>query len=180
MAETAAERGEEGSDDDENSEEHSDVDHFEEEEEVEEVEEEESTTIPNSSEEPITLENLHLHSSALGKDPSSSSSSSSHDDHTTTRDDENSSEEDDDRSTTADSLTSSTASHRRHRPSHRTPAPSASEVGTIVSDRLARSKKSTERKHHGKKLASGNVLGKQKGSKMRMDARRNIKESQSF
>ena len=122
----------------------------------------------------ITLENLHLHSSKFGNDlpQSSSSSSSSHDDHTTTRD----SSEEEDRSTTADS----TASHRRHRPSTRTPQPNANEVGSIVSERIARSKKSTERKHHGKKLASGNVLGKQKGSKMRMDARRNIKESQSF
>lgn len=178
MAETAAERGEEGSDDETDEEEYSDDDQDEEEEEEEEEVEggdvEDSST-PNT-EEPITLENLHLHSSALGNDPSSSSGSS-HDDRTTR--DEASSDEDD-RSTTADSLTSSTASHRRHRPSHRTPAPSASEVGTIISDRLARSKKSTERKHHGKKLASGNVLGKQKGSKMRMDARRNIKESQSF
>ena len=133
-----------------------------------------------TSEEPITLENLHLHSSALGNDlpKSDSSSSSSHDDRTTTQD-ESDSDEDDTRSTT-DSFASSTASHRRHRPSTRTPAPSASEVGNIISDRLARSKKSTEKKHHGKKLASGSVLGKHKGSKMRMDARRNIKESQSF
>ena len=180
MAETAAERGEEGSDDEMDEEEHSDDD--QDEEEVEEEEEVEGGDVEDSStpstEEPITLENLHLHSSALGNDPPSSSSGSSHDDRTTRG--EASSSDEDDRSTTADSLTSSTASHRRHRPSHRTPAPSASEVGTIISDRLARSKKSTERKHHGKKLASGNVLGKQKGSKMRMDARRNIKESQSF
>ncbi|KAK4699811.1 RIO kinase 2, partial [Phenoliferia sp. Uapishka_3] len=71
-------------------------------------------------------------------------------------------------------------SHRRHRPSTRAPPPTAADVGSIVTDRLARAKKSTERKHHGKKPVSANVLGKGKGSKMKSDSRRAIKDSTQF
>lgn len=73
-----------------------------------------------------------------------------------------------------------TLSHRRHRPSTRVPPPSAADVGAIVTDRLARLKKTTERRHHGGKPQSANVLGKHKGSKMKSDARRAIKSDSQF
>lgn len=174
MAEVAREAGSDNSEEEEHS------DDEVEEEQTDATPQVQETVVPIATlvlaEEPMTLENLHLHSVAMGNTASGDENDDEDDDATSRASDS----DEDDRSTTADSTVSSTASHRRHRPSTRTPAPTSADVGAIVTERLARSKKSTEKKHHGKKPASSNVLGKQKGSKMRMDSRRNIKESQDF
>ncbi|GJN90148.1 hypothetical protein Rhopal_003147-T1 [Rhodotorula paludigena] len=60
--------------------------------------------------------------------------------------------------------------HRRHRPSaprqHRT----TRDVESIVTATLSRKKQQSERRHHGKKPVSANVLGRQKGSKKKQNA----------
>ncbi|GAA6049375.1 hypothetical protein JCM3770_007314 [Rhodotorula araucariae] len=59
------------------------------------------------------------------------------------------------------------AAHRRHRPS----APRVTrDVESIVTSALTRQKAQSERRHHGKKTASANVLGRQKGSKKKQNA----------
>ncbi|BGP49450.1 Serine/threonine-protein kinase rio2 [Rhodotorula kratochvilovae] len=59
------------------------------------------------------------------------------------------------------------AAHRRHRPS----APRVTrDVESIVTSALSRQKKQSERRHHGKKPVSANVLGRQKGSKKKQNA----------
>lgn len=82
----------------------------------------------------------------------------------------------DDDDSDAASLTD-TLAHRRHRPSAKRTTP---DVSAIVTNKLARQKKSTERRHHGKKPASSNVLGRAKGSKAKQDKRRQIKEGGEF
>lgn len=174
MAEIAGE----GGDSDEEEEEHSDDDEASEGEEVEEEEEvseetaDESNPPPSTSTsiptlEPLTLENLTI--------PSLNPL------HSGLEDEEEGDEEDESGSQSGSEQSEvETISHRRHRPSTRLPPPTASNVESIVTDKLARMKKSTERRHHGKKLVSSNVLGKQKGSKMKSDARRAIKDSTQF
>lgn len=142
-----------------------------EEEEDDEVEEVPEPILPPTVE--LSLENLNLAVDALGNTivPGEDDDEEEGD-----SDEESGSgeeeESDDDRETVTSSI-----SHRRHRPSTRTLPPTAAEVGTIVTDKLARQKKSTERRHHGKKPGTSGVLGKQKGSKMKNDARRAIKET---
>lgn len=80
--------------------------------------------------------------------------------------------DDSDRDTIADA-----GSHRRHRPSARRTAP---DVSSIVTQGLRRAKKSTERKHHGKKPVTANVLGRQRGSKSKQDTKRTIKDANTF
>lgn len=129
-----------------------------------------------TSEEPPQLENLKISDEAEEK--------------------EGEDDEDDDGSDEDD--LEEVVSHRRHRPSKRAPPPTASDVGSsasdlisclkicllscnpVVTERLARQKRSTERQHHGKKPVSANVLGKSKGSKLKSDARRHIKDSAQF
>lgn len=175
MAEIAGE----GGDSDEEEEEHSDDDEASEGDDVEEAEEvvdetadesipspSTSTSIPTT--EPLTLENLTI--------------SSLNPPHSGSEEEEEEGEEGEESGSQSGSERSEveTISHRRHRPSTRLPPPTASNVESIVTDKLARMKKSTERRHHGKKLVSSNVLGKQKGSKMKSDARRAIKDSTQF
>lgn len=50
------------------------------------------------------------------------------------------------------------------------------DVESIVTAKLNRQHKSSERKHHGKKTASSNVLGRQKGSKKKTSHNAAIKE----
>lgn len=157
-------------------EEHSDAD---EDDEDTAGEEEDSQALSPSA--PLTLENLHLHpSTQLPNDGDSD-------------DDAVPGVDDDDEGTegasvagtsetgrTDDDISTVAGQKSRRRKPARTPAPTAADVGSIVTERLARAKKSTERQHHGKKMASSSVLGKQKGSKMRMDTNRAIKESSEF
>lgn len=88
------------------------------------------------------------------------------------RDNDSHDEEESDRDTIADP-----GSHRRHRPSARRTAP---DVNSIVSEGLRRAKKTTERKHHGKKPVTANVLGRQRGSKSKQDTNRTIKDANTF
>ncbi|BGP17523.1 hypothetical protein JCM10213_008256 [Rhodosporidiobolus nylandii] len=52
------------------------------------------------------------------------------------------------------------------------------DVEGIVSASLGRKKAQSERRHHGKKAASANMLGRQKGSKKKLDKHREIKAAQ--
>ncbi|SCV70258.1 BQ2448_1652 [Microbotryum intermedium] len=70
--------------------------------------------------------------------------------------------------------------HRQHRPSARRVPCEPPDVSAIVTSSLKKQKSSTERRHHGKKLVTANVLGRQRGSKMKQDSRRSIKESNFF
>lgn len=56
------------------------------------------------------------------------------------------------------------------------PKRQARDVSGIVTASLTRQQKSSERKHHGKKVASSNVLGRQKGSKKKASHNAAIKE----
>ncbi|GAA5926969.1 serine/threonine-protein kinase RIO2 [Sporobolomyces koalae] len=56
------------------------------------------------------------------------------------------------------------------------PKRQARDVSSIVSATLTRQQKSSERKHHGKKVASSNVLGRQKGSKKKASHNAAIKQ----
>lgn len=113
--------------------------------------------------ETLSLSNLDL--SEIHND----SNSNSEDD-----DDEEDGSSDDDR----ESLTES-VSHRRHRPSTRTAPPTAADVGAIVTEKLAKTKRRNEKRHGGKSNSAG-ILGKQKGSKLKSDARRAIKDNAQF
>ncbi|SCZ87391.1 BZ3500_MvSof-1268-A1-R1_Chr2-2g04857 [Microbotryum saponariae] len=70
--------------------------------------------------------------------------------------------------------------HRQHRPSARRIPRETPDVSSIVTSSLKKQKSSTERRHHGKKPVTANVLGRQKGSKMKQDSRRGIKEASFF
>ncbi|GAA6036724.1 hypothetical protein JCM8097_003448 [Rhodosporidiobolus ruineniae] len=52
------------------------------------------------------------------------------------------------------------------------------DVEGIVTAALGKKKASSEKRHHGKKVASANALGRQKGSKKKMDKSRDIKAHQ--
>ncbi|GAA5839622.1 hypothetical protein JCM9279_006000 [Rhodotorula babjevae] len=62
------------------------------------------------------------------------------------------------------------ASHRRHRPSAPRVKRETRDVESIVTATLSRKKAAGERRHHGKKPVSANVLGRQKGSKKKQNA----------
>lgn len=170
MAEVAGE-GEDSDEDEEHSEESGDEEEGQE--EVEEAEIIETSTTSTTAEPipqpPLELESLSLSNLDLSEIHGDSNSDSEDD-----NDNDSDAESYDDRESLADSI-----SHRRHRPSTRVPPPSAAEVGTIVTERLARLKRNTERKHGGR-AQSANVLGKQKGSKMKNDTRRAIKDNAQF
>ncbi|KAK4057549.1 Serine/threonine-protein kinase rio2 [Microbotryomycetes sp. JL221] len=65
---------------------------------------------------------------------------------------------------------------RVERTTHRTQV----DITAVVADKLKRSKIGNERKHHGKKPASAQLLGRQRGSKPKQDARRGIKDADIF
>ena len=169
MAELAQHEAEESSGDDE---EHSDDD-AEEEEDVEADEGEEANPeagpssdverIAPSADEP-TLESLSLQESTTEKEEQEEG------------DEEENSEEDSDDDSDLDSLADAGA-HRRHRPSAKRVE---RDVSSIVQNKLAKAKTSTERKHHGKKPVTANILGRQKGSKKKQDSRRAIKDANTF
>lgn len=182
MAEVAGE-GEDSEEDEEHSDDDDEGDEEEEEGQVEEgqeeVEQEPIETSTTSKVEiipqpPLELESLSLSNLDLSEIHGDSNSDSEDDNDNNNDNDNDSDESFDDRESLADSI-----SHRRHRPSTRVPPPSAAEVGTIVTERLARLKRNTERKHGGR-AQSANVLGKQKGSKMKNDTRRAIKDNAQF
>jgi hypothetical protein len=175
MAEIAAHEAVEDGSDDEEDEEHSDAsDAGEGEEEL--VEEKIDASAPQDdripdvepTSSPPSLENLHL-SPLSTTDPADDDSNSS------SNEQDSDSEDESDRDTIAESL-----AHRRHRPSKRTAPPTAADVGAIVTEKLRRAKTSTERRHHGKKPVTANVLGRQRGSKMKQDSRRAIKDANTF
>ncbi|GAA5827524.1 hypothetical protein JCM11251_003848 [Rhodosporidiobolus azoricus] len=95
--------------------------------------------------------------------------------------DENSDDDDEQQDDDASSIHSSGAdtsaplSHRRHRP---TAKRQTRDVEAIVTASLSSQKKRQERQHHGKRTASSNVLGRQKGSKKKTDKTREIKAAQ--
>lgn len=76
--------------------------------------------------------------------------------------------------------TQSVAQSRRARRCGRPVEHTSPDVTAVVTERLRKSKISTERKHHGKKPAASALLGRQKGSKRKQDARRAIKDGDTF
>lgn len=162
-----------------------DEEEYSEEDTADEAEAEEEFNHPSTSTpyEPLTLENLHLH-------PTSHRDSNY--DHDSDDEDENENAEQDSNDGTETGTQTSAGrtddglstlfgeKSRKRRPNTRTAPATPEELTAIVSDRLAKTKKSGERKHHGGKPVTSGVLGRMKGSKMRSDARRNIKESQDF
>lgn len=166
MAEIAGREESEGSD----SEEHSDDDAEEEEEErAAEEEQEEEPSATTEQDERIELApsaEAEPSLASLSLDPPAASDD----------------EDEDELASDAESTTSSTFStaltdmgtHRRHRPSTKRTTP---DVSSIVQNKLAKSKSSTERKHHGKKAVTANILGRQKGSKKKQDKTREIKDA---
>ncbi|GAA5895643.1 protein kinase RIO2 [Sporobolomyces salmoneus] len=84
---------------------------------------------------------------------------------TESEDEEDSEEE----ASEAESIAPSQAPHVR-------PKRQPRDVTGIVTASLTRQHKSSERKHHGKKVASSNVLGRQKGSKKKQSHNAAIKE----
>ena len=62
----------------------------------------------------------------------------------------------------------------------RRPADAKRDVSTIVTDSIARARKSQQRQHHSRKATSAQMLGKRKGSKARADVRAGIKSGGDF
>ncbi|BGP23208.1 RIO kinase 2 [Rhodotorula toruloides] len=89
-------------------------------------------------------------------------------------DDEGSSEEDNNDASDADSTGSSLDRRQQQGASEprtgRRPARQNRDVESIVSSSLSKQKARQERRHHGKKPVSANVLGRQKGSKKKQNA----------
>lgn len=172
MAEVAAHEAEEGDSEDE---EHSDDDG---EEDEEEVEEEEATTAESDERIPVvepTEDPPSLDTLAISKDAPTEEDDENENEDDSASDSDVSSTFSSDRETLADA-----GSHRRHRPSKRLAPKKPVDVEQIVADKLRRTKASTERRHHGKKTATANVLGRQKGSKKKQDPRRAIKDANTF
>ncbi|KAI5477943.1 hypothetical protein MNV49_005733 [Pseudohyphozyma bogoriensis] len=156
--------GESGS---EEEEEHSDVsDEEEEEEEGEDVEEEVEDEEMEEEEEPPSLDNLKLDAPA-GSDEEDEDEDDSDDDGSDTEGEGG--RTDDDLETLPDQ-----PSRRKMRSTKK------KDVESIVADKLARLKKSTEKRHHGKKAGTSGVLGRSKGSKQKSDSRRAVKDSQGW
>ena len=140
----------------------------------EEEEEEEEDSTPHD---PLTLENLHLnpslHLPSTSDSDDESASSQSHSGTETGAHPSTSSVA----GRSEDGISTVFGQRSRRRPHVPRTTPNVEE---IVTDRLKRNLKSSEKKHHGKKPVTSGVLGRMKGSKMRSDSRRNIKESQDF
>ncbi|GAA5849149.1 hypothetical protein JCM8547_006462 [Rhodosporidiobolus lusitaniae] len=92
---------------------------------------------------------------------------------------EEGSDDEDEDEDASHSSASSTSSLRTSTPRHRPRAKRQTrDVESIVTASLSRKKNAQERRHHGKKVASSNVLGRQKGSKKKLDKSREIKAHQ--
>lgn len=138
--------------------------------ETEEAAEPTPTNAAPGSTEPLTLESLSL----ADQPPHPPTSDPEHDEDDEAEAASHSDAESD--GSLAPSM-ADTLSHRRHRPSARRTAP---DVSAIVTNRLAKTKASSERKHHGKKQATSNVLGRNKGSKAKQSQTRAIKDGGDF
>lgn len=176
MAEIAAHEEEEL------DEEHSDADEEDEDgDSEEEVEGEGAETAetpeptPATTAEPPSLESLSL----ADQPPHPPTSDPEHDQDPAAANDDDDSDSNSDAESTGSLAPSmaDTLSHRRHRPSARRVAP---DVTAIVTNKLAKNKASSERKHHGKKQATSNVLGRNKGSKAKQSQTRAIKDGGDF
>ncbi|GAA6019643.1 hypothetical protein JCM10207_006954 [Rhodosporidiobolus poonsookiae] len=175
MAELAAHDAKNGEQKVASDEEYSDEEEEEDDEEQEEGEgeAEEPTGAAAEGAEPPSLDALSLDAEA--RPPAAGDEDEEHAEEE--EDDDDGSDDDD--ASDASSL-SAPAAHRRHRP---TTKRQTRDVESIVSASLGRQKAQTERRHHGKRAASANVLGRQKGSKKKNDTQREIKahkKGQSF
>lgn len=72
------------------------------------------------------------------------------------------------------------ASTSAPRPRRKPAAGATRDVSTIVTDSIARARKSQQRQHHSRKATSAQMLGKRKGSKARADVRSGIKSGGDF
>ncbi|GAA5955909.1 hypothetical protein JCM21900_003869 [Sporobolomyces salmonicolor] len=175
MAELAAHDAQNGEDEPEeySDEEEEDDDEEEEEAQAEEERDEEAATGPSSSaptDQPPSLDSLHISS------PPPADLAPSHNDDDDAADSASDAESTFSRSSHG-SLTSSVAPHRTHRPARVNRTRQTRDVEAIVTSSLSKKKAQGERKHHGKKVASSNVLGRQKGSKKKQDKSRDIKDA---
>ncbi|GAA5940021.1 hypothetical protein JCM1841_001950 [Sporobolomyces salmonicolor] len=175
MAELAAHDAQNGEDEPEeySDEEEEEDDEEEEEGQAEEEERDEAATGPSSSaptDQPPSLDSLHISS------PPPADLASSHNDDADSADSASDAESTSSRSSHG-SLTSSVAPHRTHRPARVNRTRQTRDVEAIVTSSLSKKKAQGERKHHGKKVASSNVLGRQKGSKKKQDKLRDIKDA---
>ncbi len=159
----------------EESEEHSDEDEQDDEDEHEGADEDARAAEPTAADatatEPPSLDTLSL----AYQPPHPPTSEPEHDEADDKEDDEDDSEAESDDS--AAPSVADTLAHRRHRPSARRTAP---DVAAIVTNKLAKNKASSERKHHGKKPQTSNVLGRNKGSKAKQSRTRAIKDGGDF
>ncbi|GAA5909549.1 hypothetical protein JCM5296_003870 [Sporobolomyces johnsonii] len=174
MAELAAHDAQNGEDEPEeySDEEEEDDDEEQDDGQAEEERGEEATAEPSSSastDQPPSLDSLHV-SSPPPVDPSPSHPDV--DDADPASDAESTSSR-----SSHDSLTSSVAPHRTHRPARVNRTRQTRDVEAIVASSLSKKKAQGERKHHGKKVASSNALGRQKGSKKKQDKSRDIKDA---
>ena len=160
----------------EEEEEHSDADEEEEDDEQEgedDAEEAESTPAAADATEPPSLDTLSL----ADQPPHPPTSEPEHDEAANDDDDVSNSDSDAESDGSAAPSVADTLAHRRHRPSARRTAP---DVAAIVTNKLAKNKASSERKHHGKKPQTSNVLGRNKGSKAKQSRTRAIKDGGEF
>ncbi|GAA5889957.1 hypothetical protein JCM6882_009182, partial [Rhodosporidiobolus microsporus] len=155
--------------DDEEEEEEEEGEEQQQEEQVEEGREAASRPAAATADgvEPPSLEALRLEGGAEG-------GRTGEDGEEDEEDEEGDSDDDDSQPSDADTSAPLPA-HRRHRPSAKR---QTRDVEAIVTASLSSSKKRQERQHHGKKAASANVLGRQKGSKKKTDRTREIKAAQ--
>lgn len=179
MAEIAGREESEGSD----SEEHSDDDAEEEEEEegeqaAEEGQQQEGPSSTTTAEQDKRIEPTLAPSAVAEEEPSLASLSiEAPPTSDSNNDDEDASDAESDASEASSAFSTALTdmgTHRRHRPSTKRTTP---DVSSIVQNKLAKSKTSTERKHHGKKAVTANILGRQKGSKKKQDKTREIRDA---